>query len=81
MAEIMRAAAEAQGLQVVEAEPTMGGEDFALYQERVPGCFIWMGTGGTEQWHHPKFTLKEEALGISAALFAETAVQALKALG
>ncbi|MFB5269373.1 amidohydrolase [Paenibacillus enshidis] len=81
MAEIMHAAAEAQGLQVVEAEPTMGGEDFALYQEHVPGCFIWMGTSGTEQWHHPKFTLNEEALSISAALFAETAVQALKALG
>lgn len=81
MAEIMRAAASGQGLQVVEAVPTMGGEDFALYQELVPGCFIWMGTGGTEQWHHPKFTLNEEALALSASLFAEAAVLALKEIG
>lgn len=80
MAEIMQKAAEAQGLQVVEAVPTMGGEDFALYQEQLPGCFIWMGTGGTEQWHHPRFTLNEDALSVSAAFFAEAAVQALKAI-
>ena len=59
--------------------PTMGGEDFALYQEQVPGCFIWMGTSGTEEWHHPRFTLNEEALPVSAALFAEAAVHALEA--
>ncbi|MGG4033892.1 amidohydrolase [Paenibacillus cisolokensis] len=81
MAEMMRRAAEAQGLQVVEAVPTMGGEDFALYQERIPGCFIWMGTGGTEQWHHPRFTLNEDAIAISAALFAEAAVLGLKSIG
>lgn len=78
MVEIMQAAAQAQGLEIVEAVSTMGGEDFALYQEQIPGCFIWMGTGGTEQWHHPRFTLNEDAISISAALFAETAVQALK---
>lgn len=79
MTEIMRAAAEAQGLTIVEAIPTMGGEDFSLYQEKVPGCFIWMGTSGTEEWHHPKFTLHEDALSISASLFAEAAVLALAA--
>jgi amidohydrolase len=78
MVEIMQAAAEAQGLEIVEAVSTMGGEDFALYQEQIPGCFIWMGTGGTEQWHHPRFTLNEDALAISATLFAEAAVLALK---
>lgn len=81
IAEIMQAAADAQGLQVVEAVSTMGGEDFALYQEQVPGCFIWMGTGGTEQWHHPRFTLNEDAISISAAYFAEAAIAALKAIG
>lgn len=80
MAEIMQLAADAQGLQVVEAIPTMGGEDFALYQEQVPGCFIWMGTSGTEQWHHPRFMLNEDALAISAALFAEAAVIALQSV-
>ncbi|MEF3306770.1 amidohydrolase [Paenibacillus sp. GYB003] len=81
MTGIIQAAAETQGLRIVEAVPTMGGEDFSLYQERVPGCFIWMGTGGTEQWHHPRFTLNEEALAVSASLFAVTAVQALRSIG
>jgi len=81
MAQIMRQAADRQGLRVVEAQPVMGGEDFALYQERWPGCFVWMGTGGTEGWHHPKFTVNEEALSISAAYFAETAAEALKVIG
>ena len=75
--QLVRTAAEAQGLQVVEATTTMGGEDFALYQEQVPGAFLWMGTGGQEQWHHPKFTLNEDALAVGAALFAEIAWQAL----
>ncbi|MBE1445356.1 amidohydrolase [Paenibacillus sp. OAS669] len=76
--ETVRYAAEALKLQVAEAIPSAGGEDFAHYQEKVPGCFIWMGTSGTEEWHHPKFTLNDEALVPSAALFALTAVHALE---
>jgi amidohydrolase len=80
MAKLMKKAAEELGLEVVEAKPTTAGEDFSLYQERVPGCFIWMGTGGTEEWHHPRFTLNEDALPISAALFAHAARLALDSL-
>jgi amidohydrolase len=80
MAALMTRAAEELGLQVVEARPTTAGEDFSVYQEHVPGCFIWMGTSGTEEWHHPKFTLNEDALPVSAALFAHAAELALEAL-
>lgn len=80
MARLMKQAAEELGLTVVEAKPTTAGEDFSLYQERVPGIFIWMGTGGTEEWHHPRFTLNEDALPVSAALFAHAAKLALDAL-
>lgn len=80
MAKLMKKAAEELGLTVVEAKPTTAGEDFSLYQERVPGCFIWMGTGGTEEWHHPRFTLNEDALPISAALFAHAAKLALDSI-
>ncbi|WP_051621164.1 amidohydrolase [Paenibacillus sp. UNC451MF] len=76
--ETVRNAAQALKLKITEAVPSAGGEDFAHYQEKVPGCFIWMGTSGTEEWHHPKFTLNEEALIPGAALFALTAVQALE---
>lgn len=65
-------------LYVVQAEQSPGGEDFALYQERIPGFFVWMGTSGTKEWHHPAFTLNEDALPVSAAFFAELAVRALE---
>ena len=80
MAELMARAAEELGLEVVEARVTTAGEDFSMYQEHVPGCFIWMGTSGTEEWHHPKFTLNEDALPVSAALFAHAAELALRTL-
>lgn len=80
MAALMERAAGELGLRVVEARPTTAGEDFSVYQEHVPGCFIWMGTSGTEEWHHPRFTLNEDALPISASLFARAAELALETL-
>ncbi|UOY90438.1 M20 peptidase aminoacylase family protein [Bacillus glycinifermentans] len=77
----LTAAAEAAsrlGYQTVRAEQSPGGEDFALYQEKIPGFFVWMGTSGTEEWHHPAFTLDEAALKTAARYFAELAVISLE---
>ncbi|MCW8131304.1 MAG: amidohydrolase [Planctomycetota bacterium] len=57
-----------------EIRPTMGGEDFAWYLERVPGCFGFLGAGdgsaGTGQcFHHPRFNIDEGALAWGSALF------------
>lgn len=60
---------------VTEAQPTMGAEDFALYQEQVPGCFFWLGSGGPHGWHHPAFTVDERMLPLGAELLAEMACQ------
>jgi len=65
------------GLQVVATEPSLAGEDFAYYQEKVPGSFIFIGTSGTKEWHHPEFTVDERALFISAHYFSELAKSAL----
>lgn len=70
--------AESLGLQMVQAEQSPGGEDFALYQENIPGFFVWMGTNGTEEWHHPAFTLDEKALSVAAEYFAQLAVNVLE---
>ncbi|MCX2811717.1 M20 peptidase aminoacylase family protein [Bacillus sp. ChL18] len=70
--------AEDLGLQTVRAEQSPGGEDFALYQEKIPGFFVWMGTNGTEEWHHPAFTLDEKALPAAAEFFARLAVNVLE---
>ena len=80
MAELVRRAAERTGLPVVEAVPTMGAEDFAMYQQLVPGCFVWLGTGRPENWHHPRFTVDEDVIHQGAALSAQVALDSLAAL-
>lgn len=71
-------AAMKTGLQVVTPEPSAAGEDFAYYQLEIPGSFVFIGTSGTQEWHHPGFTLDERALPISAHYFAELAIRALE---
>jgi hippurate hydrolase len=55
----------------------MGGEDFACYLERMPGCFLRIGAredGGERiPAHSPRFQSAEEALFIGAAVLAECA--------
>ncbi|KZE51971.1 hydrolase [Brevibacillus parabrevis] len=70
--------AEKLGLQVVTPEPSAAGEDFAYYQQKIPGVFVFVGTSGTNEWHHPGFTVDERAIAISANYFAELAWRALK---
>ena len=56
---------------------TMGGEDFAMFLERVPGAFIAIGSrnekrGLTYDHHHPRFDVDEESLRIGAEVLLET---------
>jgi amidohydrolase len=62
-------------------KPLMGGEDFAYVLEKVPGAFIFLGTGDEEYshpLHHPCFDFNEEILPVGAKLFRELAVSALR---
>jgi len=68
---------------VVEPEPTMGGEDMAVYFERVPGCFVFVGSAnparGLDQPHHsPRFDFDEAALAIGCEFLVSAAEEALK---
>lgn len=53
----------------------MGGEDFAYYLRKVPGCFVRFGAGkeGDEliSSHSPKFDFDEEVLRVGAAYMSE----------
>src|SRR5688500_4471547 len=51
VAEIARRAAErvVGAERVVAPEPTMGGEDMAVYFERTPGCFVFVGSANKER--------------------------------
>lgn len=61
---------------VVEPEPTMGGEDMAIYFERAPGCFVFVGSAnaarGLDQPHHsPRFDFDEDALMVGTQFLLE----------
>ncbi|GIO31949.1 MULTISPECIES: M20 peptidase aminoacylase family protein [Paenibacillus] len=73
-------AAAAAGLHAIEPSPSPAGEDFAVYQRKIPGLFVFMGTAGTQEWHHPAFTLDEAAIPVSIRFFTELAEHALERL-
>jgi len=62
----------------------MGGEDFAFYLERIPGCFMRIGAreegGERTAAHSPRFTAAEESIFVGAAVLAESARVASAAL-
>lgn len=68
------------GYEVVEAEQSPAGEDFAHYQELIPGFFVWMGSDGDHEWHHPSFNINEDALFVAANFFSTLAINVLQQL-
>lgn len=65
-----------QGL--VQTDPSMGGEDFACFQAKVPGVFLFLGVGNEEkgivhQWHNPRHDADENSLRFGAAALAQLA--------
>lgn len=57
--------------------PTMGAEDFCLYLEEIPGCFFFMGNGGAEPLHSPKYQFNDELIPIAAQMMAQVAINFL----
>ncbi|HEX4933117.1 MAG TPA: M20 family metallopeptidase [Gemmatimonadaceae bacterium] len=62
----------------------MGGEDFAFYMERIPGCFLRIGArepgGASIAAHSPRFYAADGAIMVGAAVLAECARVASEAL-
>ena len=60
------------------ANPSMGGEDFAFFLEKIPGAFIWLGVGEDVSFlHTPTFAFDEEILPRGSALLTALAVDKL----
>ncbi len=62
---------------------TMGAEDYAFYQQKIPGAYFFVGSTNAEKGlvyghHHPKFDFDEGAMPRAAALMAASAVELLK---
>ena len=69
---------------VVDAEVSMGGEDYAFYVDQVPGTMIRLGVGvpGSDQRldiHQSSFDVDERAIGHGVRIFVHTAMAALSA--
>ncbi len=70
---------------IEELAPVMGGEDFAYYTERIPGCFVALGIADDEKGtgvsvHHPMFKVDEDALPLGTALHVQFATGMLEKL-
>ena len=70
--------AEERGFEVVPQRNSTGGEDFAFYLEKIPGCFINVGTGVGYPNHHPKFYADEAALTPAAEYLEKLLIEALR---
>jgi amidohydrolase len=69
---------------VVEAEISMGGEDFAFYLQEVPGAMIRLGVGipGSDvkfDIHQSAFDVDERSIGYGVRVMVHTALGALLA--
>ena len=69
---------------VIEAEISMGGEDFAFYLDQVPGAMIRLGVGipGSDaklDIHQSSFDVDERAIGYGVRVMVHTALAALSA--
>jgi amidohydrolase len=62
---------------------TMGSEDMAYIMEKVPSCFIFIGSANPDKnldasHHHPKFDIDEDILPDAVAILAQAALNFLQ---
>jgi hippurate hydrolase len=79
----VKAAAATSGQAMVRElpHPSMGGEDFSFYLDRIPGCFVRFGArkDGLQDApaHSPTFDFDEGVLRVGASFLARVAVEAM----
>lgn len=62
--------------------PSMTGEDFSYFLEKVPGCYFWLGTGNpakgiSDPLHSSHYQLDEDVLSLGTAVLAQIAANFL----
>ena len=68
---------------IISIPKMMLGEDFSVYQKRIPGVFAFVGAGNEEMGraypnHNEKFNIDEKAVLISTQLYVAYAMEAVK---
>lgn len=56
----------------------MGGEDFAVYLQHIPGAFVSIGSASAFGLHHPAYNPDDNLIAPAARYFAALAEQALR---
>lgn len=67
-----------EGFKVEPNPKSLGGEDFSLYQEVIPGSFIMIGTGASYPNHNPNFKIDPKAIYPAALYVAKLATTYLE---
>lgn len=60
--------------------PSMGAEDFAFMLKERPGCYVWVGQGGSELGcllHNPRYDFNDEILPLGTSYWATLVEAAL----
>lgn len=78
------AASAVVGAKNVDTNPTpeMGSEDFSFMLQAKPGCYVWLGAGGsadTPNIHSPQYDFNDAVLPIGAGYWVTLAEQQLAA--
>jgi amidohydrolase len=68
---------------VIRSPQIMGGDDMALWLQKAPGCYFFVGSGNPEKasdypHHHPKFDLDEAAFPIAIEMLTKGALEYAK---
>ncbi|WP_449545412.1 amidohydrolase [Lelliottia amnigena] len=65
------------GYETQHADLHMGGEDFAVYLQHIPGAFVSIGSASPFGLHHPAFNPDEALIEPAAHYFSQLAEKAL----
>jgi amidohydrolase len=82
---VREAAAEIVGAdRILQGPQIMASEDFALFTQRVPSTFFFVGagdeaTGKIYDHHHPKFDIDERSLSLGVEVMIRSALRYLEA--
>lgn len=77
---LLRAAADSflSDSSITTVEPSLGGEDFACYQARIPGSLVRIGSArgdyGRAHLHSPHFDVDEDVIKVAVKLFVRSAL-------
>ena len=66
------------GYRTHHADLHLGGEDFAVYLQHIPGAFVSIGSASEYGLHHPAFNPDERLIAPAAHYFSQLAEQALQ---